>query len=99
MKSKMRLLLETLPTAPDDVAAYLTLQGIRGVRSHSTHCPVAMYLRANGVACVSVGPGKVEFYDEEERTWRRDPLPLGCALFVSAFDAGIYPRIEIEEHH
>jgi hypothetical protein len=100
----MRRLLEQLGPSPAEVAATLARLGHKGIRLHGCDCPVANYLRANGVGEPEVdacwvydwtGPSRYDAdgdYDKEgSDNVVRPPNPV--ADFIEAFDKGQFSEL------
>lgn len=92
---KIQILLNSLPDNADDIASYFKLQGIAGAKSRDTKCPLANYLRANGIAA-SVGSCTIAPLDTHYLLHTWVSLPTACADFVNNFDAGLYPDLEAD---
>ena len=73
----------------DEIADILCMNGIRGMRKAILRCPLAMYLRSEGVDCPVVKPGAVGvarggiIYD----------IPVSVNDFISKFDSGSYEHL------
>lgn len=94
-------LLTALGNTPEEVAANLQDDGIRGFRSErSFHNPIIRYLNRH----LDIG-GLLEIVPEtgvlrivREGKVRETPLPTGTASFLKQFHQGLHPNLEEENH-
>lgn len=79
---RVRELLEGLGSTPDEVASSLRAAGVSGVRFLCRRCPVANYLRENGVHEPKVSRNLI--------TWQacEQVPPRAVAEFIRRFDQG-----------
>ena len=79
-----------LGTTPDAIGYSLYKQNCKGVRHCGSKCPLAIYLRRQGWGSGLVGGSQVII--------RKLPVSLSKCLqvFVSQFDAGKYPELDLE---
>lgn len=94
-------LLEALGDTEDQVARTLLAAGHRGVRGNACVCPVAKYLAANGIR-VGTDEGEAAVDEDQVRIHSEDggfgefvDLQPNVQLFISSFDAGRYPDLEL----
>ena len=86
-KWRAERLLKSLGNSPEDVAMYLELRGITGVRSTGKSCPIANLLKQKfdkvlvGVSTASIGNIKVD-------------VPDPVQTFILHFDRGEYPELD-----
>jgi hypothetical protein len=82
--------LQALGSA-NQIAQFLSGEGITGVRTLLNSCPIANYLkRETGAEKVRVNGFWAE--NEERLTMYRDGTPIPA--FIARFDAGLYPELE-----
>jgi hypothetical protein len=77
-------LLDELGESGQEVADTLFDLGVKGKRDNTGSCPIANYLRGEGVPDPVVNPDHVEWDSFEESI----TLPEGCIHFIARFDAG-----------
>lgn len=82
-------LLEELGEGGQDVADTLYDLKIKGDRDKAGSCPLANYLRSQGVADARVNCDELEWGEFREVL----ALPEGCGDFVVRFDAGAFPDL------
>lgn len=85
--------MQALGNTPGDVAATLFDRGIRGFKSCTRGCPLAVYLHVIGYEGYSIS-----------RKWVHDGhgefaevLPTACVAFVDAFDGGRFDYLVSRE--
>lgn len=90
-------LIAELPGTPDEIAAHLRELGIKGVKDDSRSCPIASYL----IFLLGARPddfmvcGPCAHWYEDLRY--HDPvLPLHIRSFITRFDLGYYPDLEVQ---
>jgi hypothetical protein len=83
-------LLRSLGRTPAEVAASLRRDGARGLHTPST-CPVAVWMRARGVACPMVSSERIGWSVGYSRI--AVETPPAVAAFVRAFDSGEHPDL------
>jgi hypothetical protein len=95
---RARALLSALGETAVDVAENLRRRGIRGDRCSPTTCPLARYLRSEGIERVSVGSTSLweevsglEFPPPEEYVKYADIT--GAERFRHNFDNNLYPDL------
>ena len=96
MNEELLKLLGGLGATPQDIAARLGAEGIRGQRgSPSFHNPIGRYiwrrLNVDGLIYVPVRSGRLSVV--RERTCHTVKLPVPVYLFLDGFHAGAYPQI------
>jgi len=86
---KVIRLLTALPEDAATIAELFHLQGVRGVRSSVTGCPLSVYFARNGLPGLEVGARSIghEAWDVE--------LPKACQRFVRYFDRGSYKMLRV----
>lgn len=84
---KLQCDLGKLGQDSQEIARSLEMKGIKGKRNDSQYCPIALYLRDQGYACVSVGTSVVV-----AGACINSPMPID--KFIEDFDAGKYPQLE-----
>jgi hypothetical protein len=90
--------LAALGATVGQVADRLTATGRQGCREDCNRCPVAVYLLAviPDATEVHVGQDFAVIWDWPAVRRSRALLPAPVALFVSRFDSGHYPHLDIE---
>lgn len=89
---KIKRLLDDLGPTSDEVAKALRAAGVKGYDGEPMLCPIANYLKENGVATPFVSPSdiwvtaKVKMFRNNERVWIRTPLPV--REFIRMLDRG-----------
>lgn len=84
-------LLAALGTTPDALAQSLLARGIRGQPRHASRCPLAVYLRQEGVQDPHVH-AEVLYWTSGGR--ERSAVLLEPVLgFLQALDRGAYPEL------
>ncbi len=88
--------LLALGNTPDEVAASLDAEGIKGLRFRAQDCPIANYLRhiyPEATTCL-VGSDratvKVDVYEDNSESVQ---LPEAVIHFIADFDLGKYPNL------
>ena len=87
-REKLKEALARLGGSPATVEAKLKEMGCQGTRLVGENCPIAVYLRMNGLPSVVVTSMYVR--DGKELV----TLPWHVGDFISAFDKGMYPDLE-----
>ena len=100
LQEKLEHTLRNLGDTPDEIAAFLEGQGIKGQRHHASGCVLAVYLHKVFDMSVSVGYSAmlhttikkldINFGYKPEAIC---PLPSSTRLFVLKFDDGKYPNL------
>lgn len=85
-------LLKGLGETPDEIAAFLRGQGIRGMRTQGLFCPVANYLTGCGYWFVMVASHVIAALEQGSET-ERVRTPPGVLEFIARFDRGEYPDL------
>ena len=93
-------LIAALPRDSVAIAKFLAEKGIRGLRDEEGCCPIARYLKSNGVIRCYVQRSLIEYYrfDDEQNSYR---MQLSTEdrpeidLFISMFDSGQCPELEM----
>jgi len=84
---------------PDEQAAWLAMEGIRGQRNSMTCCPVVRYLRRKLGALFIVDPSpKVGLVRDRWTLAAVAELPPGVNELALRFDAGRYPGLVDNEN-
>jgi hypothetical protein len=85
-------MLMALGSDADMVAIFLLQRRFHGTRGVGEECPLANYLRANGVAEPAVDATAVTYSDGASLVVAE--LPAAVEDFVMLFDDGAYPELE-----
>lgn len=99
LRHDIRGLLTSLGGTADEIAATLERSGVRGMRSDSRHCAIAVYVHAVMGADDRVGSVGVGSRWLSVRRSTRWPLrtvtlmPRPARRFVRHFDAGRFPQL------
>jgi hypothetical protein len=89
----VRELLEALGGDADAIAACLKQHGLGGARGVGEECPLATWLRINGVREPAVDVFAVSY--EHEGRLCVEELPQAAADFVMLFDDGEFPALSL----
>jgi len=84
-------LLRDLGSSPSRIACTLRERGIKGSRGRPFSCPLAVYLRGQGVVAPLVGASDSVSFGNRRGSVR---LPHGARDFVLFFDQGLYPYLD-----
>ena len=80
-------MLEELGSTAGEIAENLRKLGIKGTPRAADCCPLANFLKAEGVEDPEVHDYSFSFYCGD------DCLPDACIMFVQGFDFGRYPDL------
>lgn len=90
-------LIDELPGTPDEIAAHLRGLGIKGVKEDGASCPIASYL----IFLLGARPEHfrvcrncAHWYDDLR--YHDLTLPLPVRYFITKFDLGHYPDLEVQ---
>ena len=89
---ELRELLELLGDDADAIAVFLIQHGFHGWRGVGEECPLANYLKLNGVAEPAVDAQTLTYL--HEGCFVTLELPDAVQDFVMLFDDGAYPELE-----
>lgn len=84
--------LAELPGTPNEVAAFLLVEGVDGARCSSITCPIATWLVRRTGRVILVDRTYAYAYHHQVEPLRV-LLPHGARAFVTAFDDGLYPSL------
>lgn len=89
----VRELLQLLGNDADEVARFLMCHDFRGVRGVGEDCPVAHYLKSNGIRDAAVDLTAVTYMQGDEILV--EDLPEATENFVMLFDEGEYTDLVV----
>ncbi len=101
-REKTRIMLADLPSNPDDIAAWLELQGFKG-RHEAMSCPIHHYLGENSsvtenrIAPLQAVRGFGGVYYTSSHSMGDISPPDNVAFFIARFDDGRYPNLCADE--
>lgn len=79
---------------PDEIAKLFKSLAIRGRRGDGSNCPVSQYVRTEtGARTLHVARW---WWDIRAASEDKRQLPQSVSAFVTGFDSGDYPELEIE---
>jgi len=71
------------------IAAYLQIKGVRGSPGTASSCPIANYLRGNGINDATVDRWNIHY----NKSRLRVETPSNVANFIRNFDTYKYPNL------
>ena len=103
IQEKLELTLNNIGDTPDEIAAFLEGQGVKGYRGAAYVCVLANYLRSVFDLSTSVGREEVVLREQLEgrsasghpnfRIVARLRLPNHVKKFTTGFDSGNFPTL------
>lgn len=101
-EDKIKELLDSLGSTPDEVAAYLAAAGIKGYKRNPCHCPLAVLVNDfakknnywDGLVVETYNGDRCVIRQPDPQILGRWHVPKPVAEFAIKFDSGHYPQLD-----